>query len=455
MWNVARTTPTALIYCPTEYAGGGLVMWYTMQGEGQITLFIKHWRTGTMISDILRIDLAWHQWQAGISASILVDVTTPLNYLEGRWLPSLRQFLCHIGGQIRVDEPFIAPVQRVGDFHIMSAAIDSNDFDEQDLLILNYCRLYLHVVTVSDLFNATGNRIMPHIWECHRPPWFDPNQIVTLQRRPSLHQIRHRWQKLLRMWCFDDRHAGENINLGQCWLHPGNRLHLRRETYLIHGPYPTIYHWSGDNYWEYRFLPASDNFIRHNPTTWTPTHESIPVDAYFDSVTTLRLSEFPAVPLPPCPPTFSRDFDDYVRLLPSWEQSLLSDLHFVLEPHEIMATISTMDLADSILLVSDGGSIPDITMSFGVVMGTCRGDILVENSGIAFGEPSSFRSEGTGQLSGLRLLLHLTHYTAIPLPDTLRIEAISDNAGLIKRDTARTVQRGLSKCHTCLGLGPY
>jgi hypothetical protein len=54
-----RHTAYAILYAPTAYAGGGFIHWYTLQREGQITNFLKHWRTGTMISTMLRIDLAW------------------------------------------------------------------------------------------------------------------------------------------------------------------------------------------------------------------------------------------------------------------------------------------------------------------------------------------------------------------------------------------------------------
>ena len=43
--NTARD----IIYAPTEFAGGGFLPWYLLQGEGQIQQFIKHWRTDTIV----------------------------------------------------------------------------------------------------------------------------------------------------------------------------------------------------------------------------------------------------------------------------------------------------------------------------------------------------------------------------------------------------------------------
>lgn len=123
-----RHTPTALRYAPTHHAGCGFVRWKTLQGEGQITLFLKHWRTNTIISRILRIALAWRQWQSGISASILSDTKTPLPHLSSRWLHSLRRFLKSISAKLRLQQPFVTPPERNSDLYIMEFCNSNKPF---------------------------------------------------------------------------------------------------------------------------------------------------------------------------------------------------------------------------------------------------------------------------------------------------------------------------------------
>jgi hypothetical protein len=117
-----RHAASALLYAPTSYAGGGFVHWYTLQGEVQIQQILKHLRTNTMISRMLRINLAWSQWQSGLSQSILTETATPIPHLECRWLRSLRIFLQHSKSQLHVHQPFTQPIERIGDFHIMDYA---------------------------------------------------------------------------------------------------------------------------------------------------------------------------------------------------------------------------------------------------------------------------------------------------------------------------------------------
>jgi hypothetical protein len=95
-----RHAAYAILFLSTCYAGGGFVHWYTLEEEGQVINFMKDWRTGTMISQMLPIDLAWSQWQARISKPILVDADTRLQYLECRWLNSFRRFLQYIHATI-------------------------------------------------------------------------------------------------------------------------------------------------------------------------------------------------------------------------------------------------------------------------------------------------------------------------------------------------------------------
>jgi hypothetical protein len=103
-------------------AGGGFIHWSTIQGEGQIQHFLKHWRTETDISTTLRITLAWSQWQAGTAASILANCHVPIGYIESRWLMSLREALRASNASFRLDQPFTQPPERTGDMHFMDAA---------------------------------------------------------------------------------------------------------------------------------------------------------------------------------------------------------------------------------------------------------------------------------------------------------------------------------------------
>lgn len=103
-----RKTARAILLAPISHAGGGFLPWYLLQGEGQITHFVKHRRTNSLVSRTLKIAVKWAQWQAGTPISIFEDTTSPIPYLECRWLRSLREFLGFINAKIYVDIPLAA-----------------------------------------------------------------------------------------------------------------------------------------------------------------------------------------------------------------------------------------------------------------------------------------------------------------------------------------------------------
>ena len=85
-----RHTHLSIRYAPSSFAGCGMIPWWVLQSEGQLALFLKNWRTDTMISKTVRIATAWSQWQSGLAESFLTDTITPLPHLEARWFQSLR-----------------------------------------------------------------------------------------------------------------------------------------------------------------------------------------------------------------------------------------------------------------------------------------------------------------------------------------------------------------------------
>jgi hypothetical protein len=433
-----RTTPRALIYAPTELGGGGFIPWYVLQGEGQVTNFLKHWRTDSLISRTLKVTLAWAQFQAGISTPILVNTSIKLPHLECRWVNSLRDFLAWSNSVIQVTKPSIPLLERIGDFHIMDQAIKLGIFQAVDLKILNYCRLYLHVTTVSELFDADGLYILPHIFQCRREPWFSPKTVITLQRRPSEYQIRYKWQRLLRHWMKDDGSIANSIYLGR-WLSLPDTLRRQRSTYYRNSFPPTLHHWYQGAYWEYRKHACDPSiFIRIQPTPEVHQFDSVPVTVEILDDHRLRLSQlFSSVLLPPAPTKMFHDFDQYIATLPTWEQNVLSGVHLFTTPDEIVDHIRRATRPTcATQIVSDGSQQKD-SMSFGWILGITDGPILAEHSGPAYGHPSSHRAEGWGMLSGARFLLHLFKYCQVIDAIEGKVATICDNAGLISRMQSR------------------
>jgi hypothetical protein len=149
------------VFGPQEYGGIEFRNFTVEQGLGQIDYFLKKLRTDCEAGFLLRIALSWNQLMAGVSWPILQNVTAPLPHLETKWMPSLWDYLSSIDSQIELDldKPFLYPIQRKHDFHIMDCVLESGKFKPREVRMLNYCRLFLGVTTISDVASADGKDI--------------------------------------------------------------------------------------------------------------------------------------------------------------------------------------------------------------------------------------------------------------------------------------------------------
>jgi hypothetical protein len=284
-----RKTAYAVLFAPTEMAGGGFVHhWAMIQSEGQIQHLIKHWRTSSNISNSLCIALAWSQWQSGIAAPILSDTHVSIHYIECRWLASLRDALRSTQSSVRLDKNFVQPPERSGDLHIMDVAQRSKRYSESALRLLNYCQLYLHVTTMSELLNSTGTKLLHHMKKCQRPPWFNPAIITVLQPRPTSRLRLKQWE----LFC---KHLATLPAPGPWLQHRQLRLH--RETYMTVAAPLQIYHWHLGCYWECILSDATrSQFALSQPTEWTPDKHAYPIQCTACICTSVYLQLPPHTP---------------------------------------------------------------------------------------------------------------------------------------------------------------
>ena len=175
----------------------------------------------------------------------------------------------------------------------MEWVIESSQYMDKQIRIINYCHTYLQVTTISELFDTKPQpTLLPYMHLCTRPTWFNKKQFLSIQQQPSAYQI----QKIRKPAV-----AGNNPIKGK---HP--RRFLRESIALppvlsiiqppsCLGPHyisldtgcildseiiPLPLHWSHT---------ANVVYIGHNisdtKTTWTPTQGSIPTEILTKSTT--------------------------------------------------------------------------------------------------------------------------------------------------------------------------
>ena len=239
-----KFTSRAVLFGPAYLGGASFFHLYDEQGYGQVSHFIKAWRSpNTHSGQILRVAVAWAQYCIGTSTPLFTDPAAPLPHLESAWLASLRNYLKDIQGWLELDQTYTPPLQRQQDQYIMDIAIQSKKFKPFQLRLLNYCRLYLRVITLADITNANGT---------HIPTTIIQGKATAINRNSQwchVHQPRpgnrawQEWRKFCRQISHRTTHQ-LNQPLGS-WTVPVSDI--RRKWEYWHDPISdTLYHKRND-----------------------------------------------------------------------------------------------------------------------------------------------------------------------------------------------------------------
>ena len=400
-----RNTAIAVIRGPRELGGEGLFHLYDDQSYGQVKFFLKFWRSqGCTAGILLRIVMAWVQFCSGVSWFVLERPDIPYKHLEAQWIGSLLQYLKMIKATIQVFNPPIAKRQRINDVFIMDVVVQSGKFKPSEIRRINYCRLYLNVLLLSDIATAGGRAIDPAMYLGNKEETISKSKDHQAhQEKPTDPKAWEAWRKALRYFCHSQGARSmtlKSIVLGD-WLFPWPKL--RRHWPFMFDAEEEMVYWHKPTGWTKHRKLFSDFDQDPIGTVQEPPPMATPVDIKIRGTFTLQRGTYRTVqPVPPPPPT-PISIMDMIDKMDEWEQHLLRDL-VLLEPEPaIWTALTTMEC----IFVSDG-SAPEPRGSFGWILSDPDGNRLAECSGPAFGiKPNSYRTEGYGMLSGHRFILRM------------------------------------------------
>jgi hypothetical protein len=403
-----KGTAWDIIYGPTDYGGADFLNFVDSQGLQQIQMVVKHWRTPGVPCDLTKVSLAWWQFVAGTSIPIMEDHRfLPQIWKESKLIESIRQYLLSIDATIEFNNTYIPPLQREGDAYFMDIVLESGLFTTTEVTYINWCRLFLQVVTVSDMATASGDKLDKAMYhgeisiKSSSTRWYKCHQA-----RPEKQYVWDLWHRACMLV------ARRNLELftplGK-WLMPASQL--RRE-------WPAYYNPTADSM--YRPIPLGGYSIHrkdHNGYSYASQRntlilppDTIPVELEDSEHTLVKCTTYKKIlPLEPepAPPT---NYKQYFNTLEPWERQLFIGLNVSI-PDDEMAQL----LQSGEFLIGSDGSAPD-RASFGWMMSKLDGTRVANCSGPVCGrKPISFRAESYGILSALRFVVRFLQYTNTPM----------------------------------------
>jgi hypothetical protein len=192
--GIPRTFPRSVLYGPTERQGFGIVHPWHRQGILHLQTCLSHATRPTITGQLIRASMEQARLELGLPG-MLTDHSYQYvgRLLTDCWLKSVWCFCDQAGISFR-DSLQPLRLRRHHDQFLIQAFSNSG-FRSGDLRILNECRLYLRIVTLSDICTVDGTRILEEFFRGiipthHRseflwprsPPALPPNHWALWKR---------------------------------------------------------------------------------------------------------------------------------------------------------------------------------------------------------------------------------------------------------------------------------
>ena len=413
-----RHLPRAVVFGSSSLGGLNFKHLYIHQGTMHVTQFIKHYRSGGNIGKLLQIALRWLRLIAGFSFCPLRRPQANYHHIEDKWFGTTIRFLHECNAWIETDDN-IQIYSRTQDSSLMEDFL-LLDPSPGKLKLLNQCRLFLRVTSLSDICTENGDKLTRNCWEgTDRQP---SPLLWPCQHKPSTKAWRI-WRSFLsKCYLAEESHLRRHHNLSLSsplgpWLPYHHDLQLRRN--YIHPIHYTVYqrqHQQTDNPIFIKYSPCRTSrthltYSRTGQTTYIP-RTAIPIQCHSnDSHIRINKKDIPRT-FPQNDNTKHTNFNEFLQQLDLWEYELLR-YHSMDHPLDD----TTTRLLSPIIIASDG-SVRQPNGTFGWIITSTDGSPIARGSGQAFGHNiSSFRAEAYGILGALRFLLRMFHYHNTPLPN--------------------------------------
>jgi hypothetical protein len=129
---------------------------------------------------------------------------------------------------LQLDEKMTPPLQRVHDAHIMDIVLQSKKHTASEIRRINYCRLFLQAVTLSDLATVDGQYVDASKLKGHPSLRSSSTTLMHInQDRPSESEW-SLWKNVNQLWSKEDGRFYQSLGR---WLLP---IHKQREQHFAY-----------------------------------------------------------------------------------------------------------------------------------------------------------------------------------------------------------------------------
>lgn len=196
--KVSRTYPRAVVYGPKGLLGLGMNNLYYVQGTKHIALLHQYVGTDTITGELLRACIEITKVHVGHVGNIFTQDHHRLGRLAPKsWISHLWQFCHHFKIKLVETATTNVTLSRVNDKPIMETIAAYPQFTANDLTHINRCRLFLKVMTLSDITNGTGTQLRHGVLQGTMMELNTTQYLWPRQDRPGITSWRL-WRKAMK-----------------------------------------------------------------------------------------------------------------------------------------------------------------------------------------------------------------------------------------------------------------
>ena len=193
--RVCRNFPREVVYGPIKYQGLGIPHPSGLQLTHHLDMLLRHPVNHTSTSRFLDACYQSHQLETGTSYGLLQqDYSNTAILTSETWLKRVWKELDPLSIHVETNGPALQ-FRCDGDQLLMDVFIAA-EVDQVTLKWLNWCRLFLHVTTISDIASADGKHINEDSWNGKRTSFSRSRYDWPRTVRPTEHWWRV-WREVL------------------------------------------------------------------------------------------------------------------------------------------------------------------------------------------------------------------------------------------------------------------
>ncbi len=182
--HVNRNTARSIVFGVEKYGGLGLPNLYIVQGVDKLKLFLGHLRIQDRTGNLIHIDMSYIQLLTGSGTLFLNQPADSYLWIDSGWLQSLWKFTSQYSLGFLYPNGWLPSKPRHHDAFLMEE-FQLHNPSLSEMRTLNRCRIFLQVITLSDISTADGQRIVSDAKRGERLPDRASKLLWPTQGKPT------------------------------------------------------------------------------------------------------------------------------------------------------------------------------------------------------------------------------------------------------------------------------